>query len=1011
MVRELLTRTEQISDLRELFRVLGHQAAWETVPPGSWLGQEPARGLGISSAAVVARHEAFRVFALTATDPLRAARAAAQRLAAGSERGLACALDPPPAHVLVLAAWRAGSSGILRIQDLTIPLAHPPGAALAILDRLTPVSGETALSLSLRVGDALASEGVTPRFFHAFRAVLDRFADHLDRPRSRADRHALALTALTRVLFLYFVQEKGWLDGDHRYLPRLLDRCIARRVPFHRAALHPLCFGALNRPPSLRPAAARTLGRVPFLNGGLVEPTTLERHHGLATWNNALWRDAFDDLFERFHFSARESDSRDFVAPDMLGRVFEGVMDPEDRRSSGSYYTPAALVRAIVRAGIEAALVHRLALTRDDAARWVHDAAPPPHPPDLRRLRILDPAAGSGAFLLGALDELVRLRAAAGEAVSPALRRDIVAHSLYGVDRSLTAVRLTELRLWLALVADDATAAAEAVAPLPNLDGHVRQGDALLDALGMAQAIVGDARFITSSEVEGAASARRHLFALSGAAKRDGTRRLVVEEANLARSLFTTAVAALEGRIGSLVRTARTPDLFGVRRELIREDKVALRRLRALRHDLRVATRRLTRDGGVPFFSFESHFGDILGAGGFDLVVGNPPWVRGERLPAGVRESLAQRYAVCRPRAAIGYAHSPDLAVAFVARGLELSAPGGVTAMLLPAKLASSGYAESLRQELAGRTMIERLVSLEGEAEAFGAAVYPMALVAARTSADDPEHPVQCALGPGGQHKHSIPQKTLQNPGPWLLNPNAAAVAARLGRELGRLGDRWTPQLGVKTGADDLFVVAEPTAGARPAVRGRDIDRWTARSAVYLLWTHDRAGLPLPRLSGPLAERLGPHCDRLRRRADYRQGPPWQLFRLALATAPHRVLWPDLARRLRAAVPPPDLVPLNTVYGIATRSADDAHALAALLNTTWYSCLARLTADPARGGFRRCNARVVAALPLPALDDLTWGRLATAGRAHQVPDDLVADLLTLDARDRRVLAPLAQDSL
>src|SRR5207245_2489137 len=93
--------------------------------------------------------------------------------------------------------------------------------------------------------------------------------------------------------------------------------------------------------------------------------------------------------------------------------------------------------------------------------------------------------------------------------------------------------------------------------------------------------------------------------------------------------------------------------------------------------ELRAAARRLAREGDAPFFAFESHFGDVVAGGGFDLVVGNPPWVRGERLPARVRETLAHRYASWRPSAGRGFSHLPDLAVAFVERGLVLGAPGG----------------------------------------------------------------------------------------------------------------------------------------------------------------------------------------------------------------------------------------------------------------------------------------------------------------------------------------------
>src|SRR2546427_65395 len=403
-------------------------------------------------AALVARHAAFRVFAIEARDPERAVRAAAQRLAAQAERGLACALGSGPRR-LVCASWRAtacggrgGGSPAVRLA--TIPLERPPGGALDTLERFRPLAGETSLALSLRIGEALASEGVTPRFFKAFRATLERLTDRLGAPRSRTERHTLALTALTRVLFLYFVQAEGWLDGDRRYLIHRFDETVATRRHFHRQVFDPLCFGALNRPAAGRSGAARALGRLPFLNGGLFEPTALERREGAARWTNSDWRDAFDELFERFHFSAREADDAGHcVAPDMLGRVFEGVMDPTERRASGSYYTPAALVREIVRAGLTAILVQRFGLAPLAAERWMHDGDPPDAPPDLRRVAVLDPAVGSGAFLLGALEELTRLRCAAGERPAAAVRRDVVAHSLFGVDLELTAVRLAELRL------------------------------------------------------------------------------------------------------------------------------------------------------------------------------------------------------------------------------------------------------------------------------------------------------------------------------------------------------------------------------------------------------------------------------------------------------------------------------------------------------------------------------------------------------------------------------------
>ncbi|HEV8382730.1 MAG TPA: hypothetical protein VGQ29_14170 [Gemmatimonadales bacterium] len=992
MLRDILTRTTNIESLRELFAALGYEAVWEPVPVRAWLGAID----GIARAALIARHGPFRVFALESSTPEVAARIAARRLSAGAERGLACALGGQPLR-LVCAAGPVG------LRMATITLAAPSGSALATLERLAPARDESALALSLRVGEVLASEGVTPRFFRAFRGTLDRLTERLRAPHLRADRHALTLTALTRVLFLYFIQSKGWLNGDTRYVAHLLDRALCARRHFHRSFLHALCFGALNRPAAQRSAAAKALGKIPFLNGGLFEPSPLERRHGPAVWGNGDWRAAFDDLFERFHFSVREHDTGEFVAPDMLGRVFEGVMDPDERRASGSYYTPASLVREIVRAGLEAALTHGLGLSPAAAARWVHQGAPPRPVPQLRGLTVLDPAGGSGAFLLGALDELVALRRAAGEGPPLAVKRDVLARSLYGVDLTPTAVRLTELRLWLALVADEDSPDLGDVAPLPNLDGHVLQGDALLDPLMLAASLGGRAFRGGSAEVRRLADARRRHFSLAGREKRRAEAELRRAETTLARQLLDDGCASLESAIAELLSAARNRDLFGRRRGLDLEQRQRLMRLRAGLRDLRAARRNLRQNGAAPFFSFESHFADVMLGGGFDLVTGNPPWVRAERLAPRVRETLGTRYSCWRPARTRGFAHLPDIAVAFTERALELARPGGVVALLVPAKLATSGYAEPLRRQLANSARLERAAPLpESVAQSFGAAVYPMALVAARAAPSGTEL-TATGLGPK-TGASTVPQRQLQSEGPWILAPNVERIRRRLHADFPTVGDRWNPQLGVKTGADDLFVLERECPGSRPAIRGRDIVAWQCRPRRYLLWTHGADGLPFARLPGELTDRFVHHEERLRRRADYRGGPPWQLFRTGLGCATHRVLWPDLGRRLAAAVPSREPVPLNTVYGIATRDAADAAALAALFNTRWLTALARLVADPARGGFRRFNARVVRGLPVPPSGSPIWPELARRGARCEPADDLVADAFQLDGADRRALA-------
>ena len=106
-------------------------------------------------------------------------------------------------------------------------------------------------------------------------------------------------------------------------------------------------------------------------------------------------RDAFDSLFERFHFTL-SGVPEESIAPDMLGRVFEGVMAPDERHATGTYYTPDALVRGILRDGLATWLSGRLGIGwREAAARLDSPDSPARHV--LHSIRLLDPAVGSGA--------------------------------------------------------------------------------------------------------------------------------------------------------------------------------------------------------------------------------------------------------------------------------------------------------------------------------------------------------------------------------------------------------------------------------------------------------------------------------------------------------------------------------------------------------------------------------------------------------------------------------------
>src|SRR5262249_38579937 len=149
---------------------------------------------------------------------------------------------------------------------------------------------------------------------------------------------------------------------------------------------------------------------IPFLNGGLFEPHPLERRWP-AELPDAVWRDAFDDLFERYQFTLDGDPAGTAIGPDMLGRGVEGVIGPAERGETGGYYPPTRLVDQIVGAAFRS-WAEGAGMDLDSSESLDRQ----------KKIAVLDPAVGSGAFLLGALAHLVRRRTSAGEGRAVATR-------------------------------------------------------------------------------------------------------------------------------------------------------------------------------------------------------------------------------------------------------------------------------------------------------------------------------------------------------------------------------------------------------------------------------------------------------------------------------------------------------------------------------------------------------------------------------------------------------------
>jgi SAM-dependent methyltransferase len=1061
-----------------LLRALGFNGPVDPVPAAAWPAYGLASGGDVATLAVAGRAGSLDalLFELAADRPPDRLSALASAVRARNPVRLHLFVFLSPGRLLLATHGPAGEFRFLAFE----PERVRPSDVDA-LEEMAPRDGESGLALALRQARALDRSRVTGLFFRDFRAHRHAVAAAFTGlPRDAArERSQLALLFLCRLTFLYFLQRRGTLCGDDQYLIRLFGEWAAPAgESFFRGRLVPLFFGALNRSPKDRSPAARALGDLPYLNGGLFEPHAIERRFTELDLPDATVRSVLDGLLERYRFTSREAgEGAGYgVDPEVLGRVFEGLMAPSERGETGSFYTPAPVVNRVVREALGEYL--GAAVPGLDTATLVRGEwrdVPPPHRyrarRSLERLRVLDPACGSGAFLLGALHHLAAAAAAVSGEPDGTLRRDIVARSLHGVDLLDDAALLCSLRLWLALSEGD-----DAIRPLPNLDRRIRQGDALVDPLDLSTAGQGldgvplnplQDRELRQAYRAVAPAARSYLDSTPSA--RDAARaRLADAERTLARRWVERVLRLHSEHSARLGAAALDRDLFGDVPDQARRARAALDRAAAGRREMEDIARQLRERGSLPFFSFGVHFADCGGA--FDLIVSNPPWVRAHRWPDRLRRLVARQYEVCRSPgwpaasrlvgATIAAGAQVDLSLLFLERCARLLAPGGVLAILIPAKALRALYGGPARRILL-RDL--ELALIEDHAldqrSIFRADAFAAVLIARRPGPgagrgpDEQRRSVRVRMVRRGVaplefriDPATLPLVPDDPASPWMVAPpDVMAILRSMQQQGPALGrhDGLRIRRGVMTGANDVLVMRSvnhrlgglarveatgyatarrkgrpareagrfrayvETAGLRPLVRGADIDAFRFAVDGHLVWCHDADGEPHeppPRLARYLAR----HRAALEGRPGWRPGlPTGVVFRMSADTLRPKVAWHDLSDTVRAVALPAhtrvdgvdrELIPLNTVYFLPVAHDRDGLVLAALLNSLPVRVFARTIAERAKDARFRFFAWTMACLPLPS-----------AWREHPVADD-IADISRW-AHARRGMGPEAQARL
>lgn len=886
----------------------------------------------------------------------------------------------------------------------------------------------------LRWLDVLGREAITRRFYRSLEQCVNQLAASLGEDVPIHDAREMALLTTSRMLFLSFLETKGWLNADFGFLANGFAECMTRGGGYQRRILEPLFFGTLNTRTSARAARARAFGRVPFLNGGLFARSALERQWRRFNFSDDALGALFGDLLVRYRFTPHEgaSDwSEAAIDPEILGKAFESLMSAAERKTGGVFYTPQAFVERLTTLTLTSALacdaVPRDMVTRALEGEALDEASCAIVLGRTSTMRILDPACGSGAFLVHVLERVAMLRVAVGDMRQiAAIRRTVLSECIYGVDVNPMAVWLCELRLWLASVIESDEGDPMRVAPLPNLDRQIRVGDSLA-AAPLAQSIA-------AGSLQSLPRLRQRYTRATG--RRKVTLARALDRAERARAIeqLDRSIERICGERREVVLKNRATDLFNAR---VSPDAKTVEQIAILRRSVRsIRARRtaLERGGALPF-SYASHFADAADAGGFDMIVGNPPWIRLHNISSSARESYRDAFVTFRRSAwkrganaagaGTGFGGQADAAALFVERSCELvkrpgdragdRASGGAIGLLLPSKLWRSLAGGGLRGYVGEHMHITALEDLSEAPASFDAAVYPSMLVAVRhagavhANADHsvlPGAPIATSMlaagvqrGPNILHwpmmQRALPLDDSAG-SPWMIVPPTVRIAfdavsaAGTAMAISACGRPW---LGVKTGCNAAFVVRRlsedrdltrvssrtidvetngeiETACLRRLVRGETLTAWTITPGhERIVWTHDHLATPLDVLPPHTLKWLSRWQRVLERRSDARSSRRWwSLFRLEAADhSGARVVWNDFGRAPRAAIllPGDDTVPLNSCYVARCNTIRDAYALTAILNSPLAAAWLSIIAEPARGGYHRYLGWTMALLPLP----------------------------------------------
>ena len=459
-----------------------------------------------------------------------------------------------------------------------------------------------------------------------------------------------AKKTLGQIVFLFFVQKKGWLgvpfgkkwgDGDKQYIQNSFINYNGKS--YFDDVLEPLFYQALNKK---RIDDIYKGTKIPFLNGGLFHP--IEDYNWEKTNFNipdSFWfndnETGFLNILSQYNFTVDESDPNEqdvAIDPEMLGRIFESLLDIDTRKNKGAFYTPRNIVQNMCIEALATQIANTFTLDKESTLSYVRygdalketdfiEAFAEDIDEYISKLTIVDPAVGSGAFLVGMMNEITKLRLNLQKNYTntPMSKYDIkincIQNTLYGVDLEYDAIEIAKLRLWLSLIVDEEVVES-APSPLPNLTFHLRVGNSLLEKYEGIQ--LWNDNWKTR--------ARNEQKKLQLTLDDYENENILIDSIKIDKKIFFKLTDDKEKTKKLNEIEKKQFDLISIL--LNRENKEAA--IKKLQLMLKQKTK--------PFFIWHLEFSEVFENGGFDIVIGNPPYISTKGVDAKDKPALKEEY-------------------------------------------------------------------------------------------------------------------------------------------------------------------------------------------------------------------------------------------------------------------------------------------------------------------------------------------------------------------------------